>query len=138
MHYAVSQATIPKHVDDRLVTIKDARILAFGEAELRAMHAEVRDSNFRIYTDRDTITVFNADLFVRGTDIQEIFAQLGVEEAGHAFYLGKELAKARLAIQLGKSYRQEGSLDWGYLTPADDPRKEHQKLTHRRKRKDGA
>ncbi|HEX5633902.1 MAG TPA: DUF6513 domain-containing protein [Gemmatimonadales bacterium] len=136
MHYAIGNATIPKHVDDRLVTVKDARILEFGEAELRAMHAEVRDGNFRIYTDRDTITVFNADVFVRGTDIQEIFAQLGVDDAGHAFYLGKELAKARLAIQLGKTYRQEGSLDWGYLTPADDPRKEHQKLTHRRQRKE--
>jgi dihydropteroate synthase-like protein len=138
MHYAVSHHTIPKHVDDRLVTVKDARILEFGEAELRAMHAEVKDSNFRIYTDRDTITVFNADVFVRGTDIQDIFAQLGVDDAGHAFYLGKELAKARLAIQLGKTYRQEGPLDWGYLTPADDPRREHQKLTHRRKRKDEA
>ncbi|HEX5817790.1 MAG TPA: DUF6513 domain-containing protein [Gemmatimonadales bacterium] len=136
MHYAVAHNTIPKHVDDRLVTVKDARILEFAEADLRAMHAEVRDSNFRIYTDRDTITVFNADVFVRGTDIQEIFAQLGVEEPGHAFYLGKELAKARLAIQLGKSYRQEGPLDWGYLTPPEDPRREHQKLTHRRKRKD--
>lgn len=136
MHYAVAHNTIPKHVDDRLVTVKDARILEFAEADLRAMHAEVRDSNFRIYTDRDTITVFNADVFVRGTDIQEIFAQLGVEEAGHAFYLGKELAKARLAIQLGKTYRQEGPLDWGYLTPPEDPRREHQKLTQRRKRRD--
>jgi dihydropteroate synthase-like protein len=136
MHYAVTHNTIPKHIDDRLVTVKDARILEFAEADLRAMHAEVKDSNFRIYTDRDTITVFNADVFVRGTDIQEIFAQLGVDEPSHAFYLGKELAKARLAIQLGKSYRQEGPLDWGYLTPAEDPRREHQKLTHRRKRKD--
>jgi dihydropteroate synthase-like protein len=136
MHYAVAHDTIPKHVDDRLVTVKDPRILAFAEAELRAMHAEVKDSNFRIYTDRDTITVFNADVFVRGTDIQDIFAQLGVDEPGHAFYLGKELAKARLAIQLGKTYRQEGTLDWGYLTPPEDARREHQKLTQRRKRRE--
>ena len=53
--------------------------------------------------------MFNDELFVRGTDIQEIFAQLGVEEATHAFYLGRELAKAKLAITLGKTYRQEGA-----------------------------
>jgi dihydropteroate synthase-like protein len=138
MHYAVRNETIPKHVDDRLVTVKDARILEFSEADLRAMHAEVRDGNFRIYADRDTITVFNADVFVRGTDIQAIFAQLGVDEPSHAFYLGKELARAKLAIQLGKNYRQEGQLDWGYLTPLEDPRAEHQKLTAKRKRKDAA
>ena len=61
----------------------------------------------------DTITVFNDELFVRGTDIQEIFAQLGVDEATHAFYLGRELAKAQLAITLGKTYRQEGAAGVG-------------------------
>jgi hypothetical protein len=43
--------------------------------------------------------------------------------------------KAKLALTLGKTYRQEGSLDWGYLTPADDQRSEHAKLTQRRTRK---
>jgi hypothetical protein len=78
--------------------------------------------------------VLNNALFVRGTEIQEIFDQLGVTEAGHAFYLGKELAKARLAIALGKTYRQEGQLDWGYLTPPEDPRREHLRMTMSRPR----
>jgi dihydropteroate synthase len=85
MRYAVTQHTIPKDVDDRLV--------------------------------------------VRGTDIQEIFAQLGVNDATHAFYLGKELARASLAVTLGKTYRQEGALSWGYLTPPDDAKSEHLRLT---------
>ena len=42
--------------------------------------------------------------------------------------------KARLAITLGKTYRQEGALNWGYLTPPDDVNSEHVKLTHRRRR----
>jgi len=134
MHYAVTQKTLPKGVDNRLVTVKDARILTYTEQELRELQAEVKDANFRIFTDRDTITVLNNATFVRGTEIQEIFDQLGVEEAGHAFYLGKELAKARLAIALGKTYRQEGQLDWGYLTPPEDPRREHLKLTMSRPR----
>ncbi|HYC33314.1 MAG TPA: DUF6513 domain-containing protein [Gemmatimonadales bacterium] len=138
MHHAVANRTVPKGVDDRLLTVKDPRILEYDEAELRRIHEAVTDPNFRIFTDRDTITVFNHELFVRGTDIQEIFSRLGVDEATHAFYLGRELMKAKLAITLGKTYRQEGSLSWGYLTPPDDVKSEHVKLTQRKRKRDGA
>ena len=138
MHHAVHHRTLPKGVDDRLLTVKDPLILEYSEEELRQLHAAVKDANFRIFADRSTITVFNDQIFVRGTDIQEIFGQLGVDEASHAFYLGRELMKAKLAITLGKTYRQEGSLAWGYLTPPDDVRSEHVKLTQRRRRADGA
>ena len=134
MHYAIHNKVAPKHIDDRLVTVKDQRILAFTDAELRDLKSHITDPNFRIFTDRDSIVVLNRDLFVRGTDIQDIFAQLGVTEATHAFYLGKELAKAKLAITLGKTYRQEGQLDWGYLTPPDDAVAEHVRLTQRSRR----
>lgn len=129
MYFAVTQKTLPKGVDDRLVTVKDPAILAYTEAELRELQRAVTDPNFRIFADRDTITVFNNEVFVRGTDIQEIFAQLGVDEPTHAFYLGRELMKAKLAITLGKTYRQEGALQWGYLTPPDDRGPEHVRLT---------
>jgi dihydropteroate synthase-like protein len=135
MHYAVTNRAVPKGVDDRLVTVKDPEILAYDETELRRLHSEVRDPNFRIFTDRDTITVFNNELFIRGTDIQAIFSQLGVDEPTHAFYLGRELMKAKLAITLGKTYRQEGALTWGYLTPPDDVKPEHVKLTQRSTRR---
>jgi dihydropteroate synthase-like protein len=135
MYHAVTKKIVPKRVDDRLVTVKDPKILEFSEAELRELQSRITDPNFRIFTDRNTITVLNRDLFVRGTDIQEIFAQLGVDEATHAFYLGKELAKAKLAITLGKTYRQEGSLSWGYLTPPDDVKSEHVKLTQRSRKR---
>jgi dihydropteroate synthase-like protein len=135
MHYAIRERRVPKGVDDRLVTVKDPTVLTYSEAELRELHAAVKDPNFRIFVDREAITVFNNELFVRGTDIQQIFGRLGVTEATHAFYLGKELMKAKLALQLGKNYRQEGSLNWGYLTPPDDPRAEHVKLTQRSRRR---
>jgi dihydropteroate synthase-like protein len=119
MHYAVAKKSLPKHVDSRLLTVKDAAVAAYTEAELRQMQAQITDRDYRIFTDRDRIHVFNAERFVSGTDISEIFAQLDAEEATHAFYLGKELIKARLAIILGKTYRQEGELSWGYLTPPE-------------------
>src|SRR5437867_8144601 len=136
MHHAVTRHTIPKGVDDRLVTVKDPAVLTFTEEELRALQAQISDPNFRIFADRDGITVLNNERFVRGTNIQDIFAALGVDEAGHAFYLGKELAKASLAVALGKTYRQEGALSWGYLTGPDDDKSEHVRLTQRPERAD--
>ncbi|HYL56195.1 MAG TPA: DUF6513 domain-containing protein [Gemmatimonadales bacterium] len=137
MHHAVTRKTLPKGVDDRLVTVKDPAVLAFTEEELRELQRQVTDPNFRIFTDRNTITVFNSEKFVRGTDIHEIFAQLEVSEATHAFYLGRELGKAKLAISLGKTYRQEGALQWGYLTPPDDRGPEHVKLTQQSAKRRG-
>ena len=134
MHYAVTKHTVPKGVDDRLVTVKDPVVLSYSEQDLRALQAAITDPNYRIFADAEAITVFNSERFVRGTDIQAIFAQLEVEDPSHAFYLGKELAKASLAVTLGKTYRQEGALTWGYLTPPDEDVREHVQLTQRPRR----
>ncbi len=134
MHYAVTRHTVPKGLDEGLVTVKDPAVLTFTEEELRALQGRLTDPNFRIFADRDGITVLNNERFVRGTDIQDIFAQLEVHEAAHAFYLGKELARASLAVALGKTYRQEGPLSWGYLTPPDEATSEHVRLTQRPER----
>jgi dihydropteroate synthase-like protein len=133
MHYAVTKRTIPKGIDDRLVTVKDPAQLAYTQEELRALQAEITDPNYRIFADASGITVFNSERFVRGSNIQEIFNQLEVDDPAHAFYLGKELARASLAVTLGKTYRQEGALQWGYLTPPDDARQEHVRLTQKKR-----
>jgi dihydropteroate synthase len=137
MRYAVTERTIPKGVDDRLVTIKDPRVLTYSEDELRSIQAGITDPNFRIFTDRDGITVLNNVRFVRATDLSglgSLFAQLGVDEPTHAFYLGTELARASIAVTLGKTYRQDETLSWGYLTPARETKSKHVRLTGRSKR----
>jgi dihydropteroate synthase-like protein len=116
MHYANRNRMLPKNIDDSLITIKDPPHEPYSEAELRHMHKQLRDKNFRIFTDNRWISVFNRDMFVRGTDPDEIFAQLKVRDASHAFYLGRELERAFLAVRLGKKYTQESSLRWGYLS----------------------
>jgi dihydropteroate synthase-like protein len=116
MHYACRNKILPKHVTDALITVKDPPFGSFSEEELRAMKAQVRDLNFRIFADGNYIYVFNSKVFVKDTDIQRIFGRLKVANASQAFYLGKELQKARLAVQLGKKYVQEADLRWGYLT----------------------
>jgi dihydropteroate synthase-like protein len=130
MHFALEQGTQPKHVDGRLLTVKDEDFQPYAESELRELHAQVTDPNFRIFADSDWIYVFNAELFVKGTDFNEIFDQLGVDEATHAFYLGKELMKATIARALRKNYRQESPLDWGYMT-FEEPRRKRVRLTAR-------
>jgi dihydropteroate synthase len=134
MHYAVTRRTSPKGVDDRLVTVKDPAVLTYSEDELRTLQAGINDPNFRIFADREGITVLNNERFIRTTEVDNVgalFAQLGVVDAAHAFYLGKELARASLAVTLGKTYRQEGALSWGYLTPPDDAKSDHVRLTQR-------
>ena len=125
---------MPKHVDNRLLTVKDDDFRPYAESELRELHAQVTDPNFRIFADADWIYVFNADVFVKGTDFNEVFDRLGVDEPAHAFYLGKELMKATIARALRKNYRQESPLDWGYMTFAE-PRRERVRLTGQRTRR---
>jgi dihydropteroate synthase-like protein len=134
MHFAHTHGTPPKHIDGRLLTVKDEEFRPYEEAELREQHEQVTDPNFRIFADADWIYVFNADRFVKGTNFNEIFDQLGVDEATHAFYLGKELMKATTARALRKNYRQESPLDWGYMT-FEEPRRERVRLTGQRTRR---
>ena len=50
------------------------------------------------------------------SDPFRLFDQMGVADASHAFYLGYEMMKARTALTLSKSYRQDQALEWGFLT----------------------
>ena len=122
MYYSNQNGVLPKHIDDSLLTVKDPldEHTYYTEADLRHMHHQVQDRNFRIFTDDRQIYAFNGQVFVTGTDPDEIFARLGVKEGDHAFYLGRELERAALAVQLGKKYTQETPLRWGYLSERDE------------------
>lgn len=115
MYYTHQNGILPKRVTDSLITVKDPPFVAYTEAELRQMHGQIRDLNYRIFTDKNYIYLFNRDVFLRGTSADEIFAQLEMKDVSHAFYLGRELEKAALAVQLGKKYVQDCDLRWGYL-----------------------
>ena len=116
MYYANKNRILPKSIDDGLVALKDTPFEAYSETELREMQSLVRDRHLRIFADREWVYVFNRDIFLRGTDPSELFVQLDVADPGHAFYLGRELERAALAVRLGKRYVQESELRWGYLS----------------------
>jgi dihydropteroate synthase len=123
MHLAQRQARPPKHIDPGLVTTRDESMRAPSEEELRAMQAQVSDANYRLFADAEWLYAFNGERFVRAADMYGMFEQLDVDDAAHAFYLGKELMKATIARGLLKNYRQEGPLDWGLLS-FPEPRRE--------------
>ena len=120
-HHAVTNRTLPKHVEPRLVTLRSGEPQAHGQEVLDDLARAIRDPNFRIFAERGAIHLVGAGLHLESRDPFALFKQL--EAAGrtdvdpsHAFYLGYEMAKAVTAITLDKDYRQDQALDWGHLT----------------------
>ena len=120
-HHAVTNRTLPKHVEPRLVTLRSGKPQQHGQEVLDSLAEAIRDPNFRIFAERGAIHLVGAGLHVESRDPFALFKQL--EAAGrtdvdpsHAFYLGYEMAKAVTALTLDKDYRQDQALDWGHLT----------------------
>ena len=118
MHRAVNAPTVPKHIDERLVMLRDSRLRRVDEEELERLAAQLKDDNIRIFADpeRAKLYALNKSVYTRGDDPFLVFDQLNVDDPSHAFYLGYEMAKAMTAITLAKNYTQDEPLDWGMLT----------------------
>lgn len=120
VRHAVTNSTLPKHVDPSLIMLRDPDQHEFGEQALSRMACQLKDPNYRIFVEGGEIHVMNRDGYWRGTDAFELFDQFSAEaghlDSSHAFYLGYELAKAVTALTLGKQYTQDESLRWGFLT----------------------
>jgi dihydropteroate synthase-like protein len=116
VYHSVRQQVLPKHVDSRLVMLRDPKLREMGPEELQALAAQLKDPNYRVFVERGEIHLMNRDGYWHGTDPFELFDQLQGLDPAHAFYLGYELAKAVTALTLGKQYRQDEALQWGFLT----------------------
>jgi dihydropteroate synthase-like protein len=121
VHYSLSHQVLPKHVDSRLVMLRDPQVREWGEAELARLASQLTDPNFRIFVEHGELHLMNRDGYWHGSDPYELFdravADSGIVlDPSHAFYLGYELSKARTAVTLGKQYTQDEALQWGLLT----------------------
>lgn len=120
VRYACARRTLPKHLDGRLVLLRDPKLHELGAAGLEELARRVTDPNFRIFAERGELHVFNREGYWHGDDPYEVFdrviATVGTLTPQHAFYLGMELMKARTALTLGKQYIQDEALRWGFLT----------------------
>lgn len=114
---------LPKGYTDELLGLHAKRPFPLTPEEIAENAAAVRDKNFRIEVAEDGVHIYNRDCHHVAEDIFEFFPKLEIEDdAGHAFYLAAELAKAEIAWRLGKRYAQDEPLDWGVAAdkPSDD------------------
>lgn len=121
VHYAVHNRVPAKHIEPRLIALRDAKVYRHGGPELDRMADQIKDHNYRIFAEGDALHLVSAGQHIEDEDPFRLFGRLmqtGPKnvDASHAFYLGYELAKAATALALGKNYRQDEALDWGYLT----------------------
>jgi dihydropteroate synthase-like protein len=119
MYHAFRNRVLPKHVEPQLVVLRDPKVHEHGAAALSELARRITDPNFRIFAEGGEIHVMNSAGYLRGADPFELFEQMLAAneiDPSHAFYLGYEIAKAATALTLGKDYRQDQALDWGFLT----------------------
>jgi dihydropteroate synthase-like protein len=121
VYYAVHNHSLPKRAEPRLVMLRDPKLLGYSPAELDRLAEQVRDHNYRVFAEGGKLHLISANLHLTGSDPFELLTQLQATgpknlDPGHAFYLGYEMAKAVTALTLGKQYRQDEALDWGFLT----------------------
>ena len=114
MFRAREDESLPKGYGSLMLALHDLAPNPMNATEISAAAAEIKDGNFRIQTSEEGVHVYNRDGHHVSRDPFDLYPKLGVEaDAPHAFYLGYELAKAEIALQLGKRYAQDNSLDWG-------------------------
>jgi dihydropteroate synthase len=135
VYHAARQRIPPKHLEPRLVTLRDPKVHAFGAAELAELAGRIKDNNYRVFAEDGQIHLIGTGLQISDRDPFLVFERLlhpgfgGANDAhpapsnidpAHAFYLGYEMAKAATALALAKDYRQDEALDWGYLTVPEE------------------
>lgn len=127
MHYACTTGVPPKRIEERLIMLRDASLVRPTSHDLEQLAGQLTDNNYRLYVAEGLLHLVAARLHVSQADPFELFdALLDTQpkniDASHAFYLGYELCKAEIALQLGKDYRQDESLNWGFLTQTEPDR----------------
>lgn len=126
-YHAVRRRTLPKHLEPRLVMLRDPKIPRFGPDNLAELARRIKDPNWRIFAEDGMIHAMNGTHHLSDSDPFVLFDRMEVADASHAFYLGYELMKAKTALTLGKAYRQDQALDWGFLTEPEVSHRDRKK-----------
>ena len=121
VHYAIREKIPPKHLEPNLVLLRDERLDAYGSEQLAELARGIRDENYRLFAEDSQLHLLSRGLHLTDDDPFRLFDQLLQTQpknvdVTHAFYLGFELAKASIALTLGKQYTQDRALNWGLLT----------------------
>jgi dihydropteroate synthase-like protein len=152
VHYAIRRRIPPKHLEPRLVMLRDPKVHAFGAEALARLAAEIKDNNYRVFAEDGQVHLVGAGIHIADRDPFLVFERLlrpgfgGAADRhaaqqidpAHAFYLGYELAKAATALTLSKDYRQDEALDWGFLTQAEESHRLRKSRADDKRRDGGA
>lgn len=115
MFTAREQESLPKGLDGSLLSTHARKPFPYPIEEIQELAADVKDPNYRVQTSAEGIHVYNRDGLHTADNPYDLFPHLKEleDDPPHAFYMGVEIAKAQIAFQLGKHYRQDEELDWG-------------------------
>ena len=119
--HSIQNRALPKHVDAKLVALRDSKLRDSGKDVLHSLAEKITDPNYRIFAERGELHVMNRDGYWRGTEPFELFRRVRADaekplSEAHTFYLGYEVCKAATALRLGKQYTQDEELTWGFLS----------------------
>jgi dihydropteroate synthase-like protein len=123
VHYALSAGTIPKNLDGSLTMLRDGRLRKMSQAALDQLAQSLTDPNYRIFAEQGRVHLMNSDGCWSGSSGFQVFEQALLAarrqraqnsvSPEHAFYLGYELARAEVALLLGKQYVQDAPMNFG-------------------------
>jgi dihydropteroate synthase-like protein len=130
MYHAVNQQVLPKHLEPKLIMLRDEEIVASALEQIADLAADIRDNNYRIFVAEGEIHLISRELHLHNTDPMAIMDELSRSgpdgslpknlDASHTLYLGYEMCKAKAALTLGKTYEQDESLNWGLATQPEN------------------
>lgn len=125
VHFACQNGIPPKHLEPALVMLRDVRVHEYDFDVYEELASEIRDKNIRLANSGGEIHATTAGVHVHDYDPFALMDQLLGSSVGdsidrsHAFYLGYEMCKAAIALNLSKQYDQDQPLDWGMLRRDD-------------------
>jgi dihydropteroate synthase-like protein len=123
VYHSCTRKVLPKHLEPDLVLLRDPKLRVHGEETLADLASHITDRNFRLFAERGLLHLLSGRMRLQGTDPFALFDEMQQRERidpSHAFYLGYEMAKAVIALTLGKNYVQDQALRWGFLTVPEE------------------
>jgi len=107
---------LPQGFGGGLMALRDRKGFASTPDEIRTLATQIRDQNYRIEVAEDGVHIYNKNGHHVSDDPFQLFPHLDTRaDAGHAFYLGVETARAEIAYRLGKRYAQDEPLEFGVV-----------------------
>ncbi len=114
MFAARDDKSLPRDLTGDLLVAHERKPFVDNEQDIETLAGQIKDPNYRIKVSDKGVYVFNRDGLMVDVDPFAFYPKLDIkDDAGHAFYLGAELARAQIAWQLGKRYTQDEELTWG-------------------------